>query len=94
MCQKDLRRSISGPNEAQQETGLMEGCDYEKNIRKGRSGLCSFPGVFGSFRFEDNISAVGGVLFRQKRDKKGPEESGGPVWERHEKATAPGSRKG
>lgn len=65
-----------------------------KNSRKGRSGLRSFPGVFGSFRFQDDISAVGGVLLRQKRDKKGPEESGGPVWERHEKATAPGSRKG
>lgn len=53
--------------------------------RKGRSGLRFFPGVFESFRFEDDISAVGGVLLRQKRDKKGPEESGGPVWETHEK---------
>jgi len=47
--------------------------------------LRSFPGVFESFRFEDDISAVGCVLLRQKRDKKGPEESVGPVWETHEK---------
>lgn len=69
----------------------MEGCDKGKNSRNGRSGLRSFPGVFGPSRFEDDISAVGGVLLRQKWDKKGPEQSGRPVWERHEKGTAPGS---
>lgn len=47
------------------------------------SHLSSFSGVFGSSWFQDDISAVGGVLLRQKWDKKGPEESGGPVWEKH-----------
>lgn len=56
--------------------------------RNGRSGLRPLPGVFGSSRFENDISAVGGVLLRQKRDKKGPEKSGGPVWERHGRGTA------
>lgn len=49
-------------------------------VRNCTSQLSPFSGVFGSSWFQDDISAVVGVLLRQKRDKKGPEESGGPVW--------------
>ncbi len=88
--QKEFRRNTLGPN----DKALQELFDlrWRNNSRNERSALHSFPDVFGPSRLEDDISAVGGVLLRQEWDKKGPEQSGGPVWERHEKGTAPGSR--